>query len=133
VGQMATVAYAQLDLRAGELHYACAGHPPPALVAPGGAPRFLMEGRSLPLGAFLRPRPRDEATVALGPSSAVVLYTDGLIERRDESLDTGLDRLLEVLGGVDVGSGDLADGVMGTMMGREARADDVCVLVAVRR
>ena len=132
VGQMATVAYAEVDLAADELRYACAGHPPPALVDRSGSARFLMDGRSLPLGAFVHPRSRDEATVALGPSSAVVLYTDGLIERRDQTLDTGLDRLLSVLSAVDL-STDVADAVMRPMMGRETRADDVCVLAAVRR
>ena len=130
VGQMATVVYADIDVTAGELRYACAGHPPPALVDGTGTARFLMDGRSLPLGAFLRPRPRSGATVALEPGSAVVLYTDGLIERRDQSLDTGLDRLLAALAGVDLPV-DVADAVMQSMMGREPRADDVCVLAAV--
>ena len=51
VGQMATVAYAELDVRLGCMRYACAGHPPPAIVEPGGAAWFASEGRSPPLDA----------------------------------------------------------------------------------
>lgn len=128
VGQMATVAYADLDLRTGELRYACAGHPPPVLLPPGDAARLLWDGRSLPLGAFLRPRPRGEATISLEPGSAVVFYTDGLIERRGESLDTGLDRLLGALA-----STGAPDDVVHTMVGSEPRVDDVCMLAATLR
>jgi len=129
VGQMATVAYADLDLRSGELRYACAGHPPPALVRAGGAPEILWDGRSLPLGACLHPRPREAATVTLAPGSIVVLYTDGLSERRDEALDASLDRLLTALGAVDLTS-DVAEGILRSMLGRAPRTDDVCVLAA---
>ena len=125
VGQMATVAYADLDLHTGELRYACAGHPPPVLLPSGDAARLLWDGRSLPLGAFLRARTRGEASLTLEPGSAFVLYTDGLIERRGESLDTGLDRLLGVLGETAA-----ADEIVHTMLGAEPRTDDVCVLAA---
>jgi len=52
-------------------------------------------GRSTPLGAVLRLPERTEARVRLSPGDRIVLYTDGLIERRDRSLDAGLALLAE--------------------------------------
>ena len=87
----ATVAYAEVDLDSGSVRFACAGHPPPLLVEPGQPSRFLL-GR--PLAAARRPAVRGrEAEIALAPGARLLLYTDGLVERRDESLDDGLDRL----------------------------------------
>jgi serine/threonine-protein kinase RsbW len=92
--QYATLAYAEIDLDAGELHFACAGHLPPLLVEPGGAPRLLMDGRSPPLGVAAPGAPRGEAVVALPRGALLLLYTDGLVERRGEPIDDGLDRLV---------------------------------------
>ena len=58
---------------------------------------YLEEGRSWPLGLDVE-RPRAQAGQALfPPGSLLLLYTDGLIERRGESLDAGLDRLAQVV------------------------------------
>ena len=75
-----------------KFNYAVAGHPPPLLVTGEGDTRFLTGGRSMLLG--LDPtRIRPEATEVLPPNCTLVLYTDGLIERRGEDLDRGLARL----------------------------------------
>ncbi|MDX3850867.1 SpoIIE family protein phosphatase [Streptomyces sp. AK02-01A] len=74
------------------LHYAAAGHPAPLLVTGTGDTRFLTAGRSLLLGAApdtIRP----DGEESLPPGSTVLLYTDGLIERRSETLDDGMTRL----------------------------------------
>ncbi|MEU3183591.1 GAF domain-containing SpoIIE family protein phosphatase [Streptomyces sp. NPDC006923] len=74
------------------LHYAAAGHPAPLLVTRTGDTRFLTAGRSLLLGAApdtIRP----DGVESLPPGSTVLLYTDGLIERRSETLDDGMTRL----------------------------------------
>ena len=84
---MATVAYAEIELSTGAVQYACAGHPPPAVLAADGATRVLWDGRSLPLG-FDQERTEGDAQLAAG--DALVLYTDGLVERRGESLDAGI-------------------------------------------
>lgn len=95
VGRMTTVVFCELDVRSGELRWACAGHPPPALAPPDGEPEFLMGGRSLPLDAHQPGAPaREEGVCRLAPGSLVVLYSDGLIERRGRPLQEGLDRLL---------------------------------------
>ncbi|MFF2060527.1 PP2C family protein-serine/threonine phosphatase [Streptomyces sp. NPDC058200] len=73
-------------------HYGVAGHPAPLLVTRQGDARFLNEGRSLLLGAdadTIRP----DAIEPLPPDSTVLLYTDGLIERRSETFDDGMARL----------------------------------------
>ena len=94
VGRMTTLVYMQLGIVSRRLRFAAAGHPPPLLVMPGEEPCFVWDGRSLPLDAHAASaRPRSEATRELPPGGAVVLYTDGLIETRAQSLDTGMDRL----------------------------------------
>lgn len=75
-----------------QLHYAVAGHPAPLLVTWEGETRFLDGGRSMMLGVDPdEHRPAD--TEVLPPNSTVLLYTDGLVERRDEMLDRGMARL----------------------------------------
>jgi serine phosphatase RsbU (regulator of sigma subunit) len=74
------------------LEYAAAGHVAPLLVTAQGDTRYLTEGRSLLLGAApetIRP----DTVEPLPPDSTVLLYTDGLIERRGENLDDGMTRL----------------------------------------
>lgn len=88
----ATAAYALLDPGTGLLRYASAGHPPMLVVEPDGTTRWLVEGRSSPLVEDVISH-RPEASTTLSPGALLIGYTDGLIERRGESLQTGLDRL----------------------------------------
>ncbi|MEA2143364.1 MAG: phosphoserine phosphatase RsbU/P [Solirubrobacteraceae bacterium] len=94
VGRMTTVAYAQLHVASGRLRYACAGHPPPILLSPGAAPRYLWDGRSVPLDSVAIDGPRREGDDRLAPGGTLLLYTDGLVERRSQSLDVGFELLL---------------------------------------
>jgi anti-sigma regulatory factor (Ser/Thr protein kinase) len=127
---MATVAYAELDLRTGDLRYACAGHPPPLLLPVDGEPRLLWDGRSTPLGAFLRTPERTEAHLRLDPGDRLVLYTDGLIERRDRSLDAGLTLLAETAAaGSRLPLDDAVRALTDRMLDDEQGRDDVCVLL----
>ncbi|MEZ5102023.1 MAG: SpoIIE family protein phosphatase [Thermoleophilia bacterium] len=91
-GGLATCAYAVVDPATGVLRVASAGHPPPLVVGADGAVRVVEDGRGLPLGVGLAGR-YTETTIQLAPGDTLVLYTDGLVERRGESLDRGLDRL----------------------------------------
>ncbi|MFE0510686.1 PP2C family protein-serine/threonine phosphatase [Streptomyces sp. NPDC058964] len=75
-----------------QLDYARAGHPPPLLVTHQGDTRYLDGGHSLPLGVSTEV-PRSSATEPLPARCTVLLYTDGLIERRDEAMDRSLTRL----------------------------------------
>ena len=65
--------------------YACAGHLPPLLHEPGAAPELSVGGRSAPFGSRAGRTVRIEQPVALSPGTRLLLYTDGLIERRDRT------------------------------------------------
>jgi PAS domain S-box-containing protein len=94
VGGMATVVYADLDLDSRRLRFACAGHPPPALISGDGDPRYLWEGRSTPLLVRLGDEPRAESSCLLAPDSLLLFYTDGVVERRSRPIDEGMEHLL---------------------------------------
>ncbi len=130
VGKVATLVCAQLDRRARELRYSCAGHPPPLLICPGGKPEFLWEGRSLPIAAAAAGVfSRDEGSYALPPGSTLVLYTDGLVERRDRGIDIGMEMLLAAAESArKMSTAELAHDLMNALHERE-HSDDVCLLV----
>jgi serine phosphatase RsbU (regulator of sigma subunit)/anti-sigma regulatory factor (Ser/Thr protein kinase) len=88
----ATAGYGILDPATGELRYASAGHPPMLLVEPSGATTWLLDGRSPPLYGD-EATPRIEGKVELRPGSLLLLYSDGLVERRNERISVGLERL----------------------------------------
>lgn len=87
-----TVTCAALEVATGALDHATAGHPPPLVLLPDGTTRWLAGGRSMPLVGRSRSG-RSQATERLEPGSVLVMYTDGLVERRGESITHGLDRL----------------------------------------
>ncbi|WP_249522168.1 SpoIIE family protein phosphatase [Modestobacter marinus] len=86
-----TVFCAVVDPIAGSLQYSSAGHPPALLVDEHGRVTQLEGARGLPL-AVLEGAVRPQTDVALPPGSTLLLYTDGLVERRDEALDEGIAR-----------------------------------------
>jgi sigma-B regulation protein RsbU (phosphoserine phosphatase) len=133
VGEMATVAYAHLELDTGALRIACAGHPPPVIAEPGRSARFVMEGRSAPLDVYSRSATRPEAELRLEDDAVLLLFTDGLVERADRPIDAGLDHLLTQLGQrADAPARDLAADLPRTMHADSRARDDVC-LVVLRR
>ncbi|TDU80268.1 SpoIIE family protein phosphatase [Streptomyces sp. KS 21] len=77
--------------------YSSAGHPPPALLRSDGTVEFLDQATDPPLGARPDHVARPQATTAFAEGDTLVLYTDGLIERRREDIDTGLARLADAL------------------------------------
>ena len=87
----ATVCCAVLDVGAHEVNVASAGHPPPLLLDRDGS-RFLVPPVKPPIGVPSPTRPR-ALSLTVGPGATFVLYTDGLVERRNESLDVGLEQL----------------------------------------
>lgn len=88
---VATVFAGLLDVERRTLAYSSAGHLPPLLL--GDAAAFLDRATAPPLGATPTFEPRPETTVALDHDATIVLYTDGLVERRGEDIDVGLCRL----------------------------------------
>src|SRR3954469_5856925 len=89
---MTTLAYAVLDTERGTARMISAGHPPPLLMTPGEAPRYLDVEGDPPLGVSPSHR-YTEPTFALPADSVLVMVTDGAIEVRGEPLDAGLERL----------------------------------------
>ncbi len=131
---MATVVYAELDLATGWLTYACAGHPPPlVLCASADQPAqaaLLWEGRSAPLGAYGGPSARTQATTRLRTGDRLLLYTDGLVERRSRGIDVGLDRLVDVVRQMDVlAPARAVPALVDALLADEQVRDDVCVLL----
>ena len=85
-----TACCARFTPATGSLRYAAAGHPPPLLVTAEGY-SLLEGGRSLPL--CLASLPRSEAAVTVPHGALVAFYTDGLVERRSELIDAGIERV----------------------------------------
>ena len=84
--QCTTAVCAVLNPETGELVYSSAGHPPPILVYADGTTRMLDDGHTIALG--VRPDwSRPEAHVTMPARATLVLYTDGLVERRRMPLD----------------------------------------------
>ncbi len=127
--ETATAVYLALDLAGRSFRVASAGHPPPLLIDPAGGARFLGEGRSVPLGVRAATRYRD-AVAGLEPGSTIVLYTDGLVERRGSSLDQGLERLVSEVSGRPAEPESLCDRIIGALIGDQPPPDDVALLAA---
>jgi len=126
--RFATLVYAEFEPDAGTVTLSAAGHLPPVLVTAEGRTELFMGGRSTPLGIEIEALPRVNDTLELARGDQLVLYTDGLVERRGESIDVGLERLLIAA------AHDAAPDALATALddGRQGE-DDVCVLVLTRR
>ena len=92
----ATVVYVLVAPNRTRLRIASAGHPPVLCRGADGVVRPIEGGRGLPIGATADAT-YDEADLRIEPGSTLVLYTDGLVERRAESIDAGIDRLTRLL------------------------------------
>ncbi len=130
-GEMATVAYVELEPMTGSLRYACAGHPPPLVVSSDGRTRYLWEGRSAPLGSTLGTSRRD-ARDRLASGETLLLFTDGLVERRGAGLDVRLEQLAEAAASHPNDAPTLVDHVCRSLLEGDEQLDDVCVLMLHR-
>jgi anti-sigma regulatory factor (Ser/Thr protein kinase) len=118
-----------LDAAAGRLTYSSAGHPPGILGLPDGRIELLKGGRSLPLA--VRPTiQRTEASCAVPARATLLLYTDGLVERRRQSINSGIAQAGSALldGGATTVE-DLASGLMTTMAPDGGYEDDVAFVL----
>ncbi len=126
-----TVFLAILDTETGIMDYSNAGHMPAVLAGagPGSGTTLLTDAGSVPL-AVRRVDPRPEASQVLLPGSTLMLFTDGLVERRHESIDDGLDRVADVLADSSKLPIDaLADEVLRKLSPAGGYDDDVAMVV----
>jgi PAS domain S-box-containing protein len=125
----ATLAYADVDPETGVVTIASAGHMPPVMLEPDAPPRLFMEGRSTPLGVTAPGLDRLQAAFTLKPGAGFLLYTDGLVERRTEPIDAGLERLLAaVRASPGASPAQLVETLPDALLERGASDDDVCLL-----
>jgi serine phosphatase RsbU (regulator of sigma subunit)/anti-sigma regulatory factor (Ser/Thr protein kinase) len=127
--QCTTAVCAVLNPDTGELVYSSAGHPPPVLVDADGTTRILDDGHTIALG--VRPDwSRPEARVTIPPRATLLLYTDGLVERRRHPLQQGISR---AAGLVQDGRAstleDLANQIMSGLAPSGGYQDDVVLLL----
>lgn len=126
-GMIATLLFVVIDAAEGTVTLARAGHPPPALRAVDGSVRFLETKRTLPLGVD----PDDVPTQEVFPMKAgetLLLFTDGLVERRGEPITDSFDRLLDALAGAPAEVDALCEHVLRKTATEQGRDDDVAVL-----
>jgi anti-sigma regulatory factor (Ser/Thr protein kinase) len=127
--QMVTMLYVVVDPQTLEARIVNAGHPPPLVLQPGSGATFLEGPTGLPLGLSWD-LPYAESLARLRSGSTLVLFTDGLVDRRDISVDEGLDRLQALAS--ELADRD-ADGVCGALLDALVpthASDDVAIVAA---
>ncbi|MEU0053750.1 SpoIIE family protein phosphatase [Streptomyces sp. NPDC006309] len=124
-----TVFCGVLEPATGRLVYSSAGHPPGVLASPDGTVQLLEEGRALPLA--VRPgRTRPEGVRTMPGRSTLLLYTDGLVERRRRSLAAGIEQAGQaVQEGRDAAVEELATRIMKRLEPDGGYEDDVALLL----
>ena len=126
---MATLLYLLFDPATLSARFLSAGHPPPLVVGPDGTPTYLKEGRTTPLGAPADASSEDaEVEIEIEPGSLIVLYTDGLVERRGLSIDVGLERLADVATAAQGTVEEQLSTIIAELVGRGRRNDDVALI-----
>ncbi|MGV9564316.1 PP2C family protein-serine/threonine phosphatase [Streptomyces sp. NPDC003480] len=125
-----TVATTFIDWGTRTITYSSAGHPPPALLHRDGTVEFLDQATDPPLGARPRHMPRIQAAAAFHEDAVLALYTDGLIERRHEDIDTGLARLADSLAHHQANDPEnLADAVLTDLLPSGDATDDTALVI----
>ena len=128
---LATSVLAIIDVAARALTWSNAGHPAPLLISDREV-RLLEDGRRLLLGGGW-PTEAEVGTAQLRPGDTVVLYTDGLVERRGESIVDGFERLtLAARSGAALGAEELCDHLVRELLVADARQDDDVALLVAR-
>jgi serine phosphatase RsbU (regulator of sigma subunit) len=125
-GALATVLYAVFDAGLDRVHVCSAGHYPPVVACPGRPAELADVARGLLIGAAPGAR-RPVTTLEITPGTLVCFYTDGLIERRDQTIDDGLRRLCRAITAQPPDAACAA--VMAALVGRQPASDDIALLM----
>ena len=129
-GTLTTAVYALIAPDRATVHLSSAGHLPPLLAVPGQPTRLVHLTVDRPLGVGRPPTNRHTTVLDLPPGAALVFYTDGLVERRGELIDTGIERLANA---IQSGPADaLCDHIMSTTA-EQHPTDDIALLVIRRQ
>jgi putative methionine-R-sulfoxide reductase with GAF domain len=127
---LATVLYAVIEPGLGQMRVALAGHFPPVIARPGEAAVLadVPPGSMIGMGSRAR---RPVSTLPIPPGALLCFYTDGLVERRGELIDDGLDRLCRAVTAQPAEAACAA--VMRALVGNEAARDDIALLMVRRQ
>ncbi|HEX3649979.1 MAG TPA: PP2C family protein-serine/threonine phosphatase, partial [Pseudonocardiaceae bacterium] len=128
-GTLATISYTIIDPTRTHATIALAGHPPPMLAQPGHPTELPTLPVRTPIG-FPTPTPCPQTTLHLPPGALLCYYTDGLVERRNSTLDHGLHHLRSILTPEDPET--VCVRVMATLIGTQPARDDIALLI-IRR
>ena len=126
--ELATLLVCDYDPASRELTVATAGHPPPLIVPLEGDPFYADLVASPPIGVATAQH--EQTTLVLPAGCTVVLFSDGLVERRGESLTDGLERLRQAVRDVRLPPEAVADHVL-QVTGVAAGSDDDVALVVL--
>lgn len=129
VGVMATVSYAVVSPDRAQVTVSLAGHLPPVRVEPGGAGELMTLPVAPPIG-FPHEGPYPSGKLDLPTGAVLCFFTDGLVERRDSTIDDGLARLCAAVTAEEPEA--VCSRVMAELVGMEKARDDIALL-AVRR
>lgn len=126
---LATAALAVVDVAAETVTFATAGHPPAVLRLPDGQIRLLDTANAPIIGHVGTRSVADVAPFPMG--SFLVMFTDGLVERRDRPFDVGVGQVAAVLAGLSkqVTTDELTDMLLHALLGDGDCHDDVAILV----
>lgn len=126
----ATAVSVLVDWRSRLIVYSSAGHPPPVLLHADGSSELLDQATDPPLGARPDHVPRPQAGISYRGGDTLILYTDGLIERRGEDIDAGLGRLTQALAELGaLGPERLADALLDRLGVAGGVRDDIALVV----
>lgn len=128
-GAMATVLYAVVEPSLERIRVSLAGHPPPVLATPGQPTRLLEIPADPPIGVRYEEK-RRTTEIDIAEGAVACFYTDGLVERREWTLDAGLDRLC---GAVEPQPAEaVSAAVMSALTRTHPPEDDTAVLIMRR-
>jgi GAF domain-containing protein/anti-sigma regulatory factor (Ser/Thr protein kinase) len=127
--RVVTVVVGTINPQSGAVQLANAGHPPPLIVRADGSAVFASRQSSLLIAAGLGVSARPPDDFMLEPGDSLVMYSDGLIERRGELITVGMQRLADTATTVALGGWPQQPAAeIATRLGEDERADDVVVL-----
>jgi anti-anti-sigma factor len=132
VGLSTTLVYLDFDPFTREVRYVSAGHLPVLHVPAEGPSAFLPGARSTPLGAAPVGAPIPQERIVLEAGDGVLLYTDGLVERRDDGIDSRLQQLRAALAEAPADLPAALEHLTTTLVGDDTLRQDDVALLALR-